>query len=318
MAQNFWPYWRLYNVGNDVVPVDKLVACSPNNPIPSYVVAGLYNGSCYPQPGYVYSYGGAFGCGYFMEGTDSYVCLETDYYFLIGGNVSFRPHKQVTENLKFIVGYTKENRPIYIGTINVGGEEICGPVINGVCYAFKIEICTDGENYKYNPTVLKRLRSGFDIVMAEHFWPYWRSYKLNQNFNEKELVPCSPNNRIPSYVVAGFHKFGCYPQPGYVYTYGALIGYGYFKDGTDKGAVLQNDFLFLVGGNVSFRPHQQVPENLRYKVGTTKENRPVYIGTINIAGEELCGPVIDGVCYVFKLTIHSDDESYKVLALNKE
>ncbi|CAB3384279.1 Hypothetical predicted protein [Cloeon dipterum] len=157
--------------------------------------------------------------------------------------------------------------------------------------------------------------------MAETFWPYWRLYNTgNSIVDVKELVPCSPNNPIPSYVVAVFNKFSPHPQPGYAYYKDGLFSSGYFMVEKKKLLVTEKElYYFLVGGDVSFRPHTEVPENLWYKVGYTNDSKPIYIGTINIGGEEICGPVIDGVSYAYKeKLLYSDDENYNVLALNEK
>ncbi|CAB3384274.1 Hypothetical predicted protein [Cloeon dipterum] len=134
----------------------------------------------------------------------------------------------------------------------------------------------------------------------------------------EDFVPCSPDNPIPSYVVGMFMDLSCYPQPGYVYYNQGSFSESYFMVTTDRGLVSnKEEKYFLVGGDVSFRPHREVPENLRFKVGFTKQNKPIYIGTINIGPEEICGSVIDGVCYAFKKSIRSDGGNYKVLALNE-
>ncbi|CAB3384277.1 Hypothetical predicted protein [Cloeon dipterum] len=144
-------YWQLYDLCESEVPVDELVSCSPNNVIPSYVVGELSEyGSGYLQPGYASCYAGSFGCGYVVDGTKKPAVLINNYYFLLGGNnVSFRPHQQVPEYLKIKAGFTVQGRPYYIGTINIAGEELSGPVIDGVCYVYRHSmIFSDGVNYK--------------------------------------------------------------------------------------------------------------------------------------------------------------------------
>ncbi|CAB3384281.1 Hypothetical predicted protein [Cloeon dipterum] len=131
------------------------------------------------------------------------------------------------------------------------------------------------------------------------------------------LVPCSPNNPIPTYVAAAFNSYSPHPQPGYAYYREGKFSCGYFMQGSEQGDFLEDGYYLLMGGNVSFRPHREVPENLRFKVGSTKDYKPIYIGTIYISGEEICGPVIDGVCYVYRHSILSDGENYKVLGLNE-
>ncbi|CAB3384276.1 Hypothetical predicted protein [Cloeon dipterum] len=282
----------------------KNYKCSPNNPIPSYV-AGLFNNlTYYPIPGYVYYSQGSFRRGNFVVPNDpAFVPNLDNKYFLVGGDVSFRPHAQVPVHLRFKVGSTKENNtPVYIGTINIRTEEICGPVIDGLCYAYKEpHLFSDGVNYKRQP----------DFLLL------WRYCSLNLN---KDWVQCSPNNPIPTYVVGIFNNLNCYPVPGYAYFRNGSFRKGYFVMPNDPAFVpnLENKY-FLVGGDVSFRPHEQVPVHLRFKVGSTKEkNTPVYIGTVSIGGEEICGPVIDGVCYAMKEITHFDSKNYKVLALNEE
>ncbi|CAB3384280.1 Hypothetical predicted protein [Cloeon dipterum] len=149
MSRPFWPYWILYNKAAVDVPLDKLVPCSPNNPIPSYVVGVFNQLTTHPQPGYAYYNGRSFSCGYFIVETQK-VLVSDHYYFLAGGNVSFRPNKQVPEDQWFKVGTTKDNKPVYIGTVYTGTEEICGPVIDGVCNAaFKgLLRYPESENYK--------------------------------------------------------------------------------------------------------------------------------------------------------------------------
>ncbi|CAB3384282.1 Hypothetical predicted protein [Cloeon dipterum] len=244
MSNHFWPFWRIHKLHeNDVIPVDELVPCSPNNPIPSYVVATFNNCSPHPQPGYAYFREGSFRSGYFTVEKKQLLVREKEfYYILVGGDVSFRPHTVVPENLRFKVGSTKDNKPIYIGTIDIGTEVICGSVIDGVCYAYKDSNC----------------------------------------YSEDKLVPCSPNNRISSYVVATLNKYSCYPQPGYVYYNEGLFSSGFFIQGTDE-MVTTYDFYFLVGG--------KVPENA---VKTWNKNLDVYVARTCHEGELLPGYVRDG------------------------
>ncbi|CAB3384283.1 Hypothetical predicted protein [Cloeon dipterum] len=147
----------MFTDDTSVIPVEVLVSCSPDNPLPCYVVGMFDDTNNINRLGYVYYFDNrkSFSKGYFMEGTDRIFTTSeknpyNEYYFLVGGNVSFRPHNQVLGRLRFQVGSTEGNKPIYIGTFKAGGEELCGPVINGVCYSNNLGSirCSQKQEYK--------------------------------------------------------------------------------------------------------------------------------------------------------------------------
>ncbi|CAB3384285.1 Hypothetical predicted protein [Cloeon dipterum] len=145
----------MYTDNTSAIPLEGLVPCSPNNPTPCYVVGMFDYENHYPRLGYVYYLHDlkSFSAAYFMEGTDKPLISEWNnpynkYYFLVADNVSFRPHNQVPENLRCRVVATTHNEYINIGTVDSGKEEICGPVINGVCYSYGVKILSENENYK--------------------------------------------------------------------------------------------------------------------------------------------------------------------------
>ncbi|CAB3384288.1 Hypothetical predicted protein [Cloeon dipterum] len=135
MSENDLPYWQhMYTDETTDIRLEDLVPCSPNNPTPCYVVGMFDNENYFPRLGYVYYYEDqqSFSEAYFMEGSDAIFISDrnphNEYYFLVGGNVSFRPHNQVPEYLRCQVITPKENAYINIGTLDTRIEEICGPV----------------------------------------------------------------------------------------------------------------------------------------------------------------------------------------------
>ncbi|XP_065335019.1 uncharacterized protein LOC135936206 [Cloeon dipterum] len=157
--------------------------------------------------------------------------------------------------------------------------------------------------------------------MSHKFWPYWHSHKeMDRSRSTQDLVRCSSNNYFAPYVVGLLNKSSCYIHPGYVHRNlgTASFGTGYFVQENNQPVYELREYYFLVGGDVSFRPFMQVAENLRFKVGCTKQNRPIYIGTMAINGQELSGPVIDGTCFTnYNGAVYFDKYNYKILALNE-
>ncbi|CAB3384271.1 Hypothetical predicted protein [Cloeon dipterum] len=254
-------------------------------------------------PGYIKD-----GWGYFCFKGKVIKLPSTRCQMLTGSGAKFVPPSQCDPLSHYIVGCGAASTPLYIGAFYVNGVQLCGEVRNGLCSIAGTDTAVLTEPMKY--LILARI--------VQKGWIEWTAYPVDEHgIPRKDLVPCSPNNIIPSYVVGMLTEDCTCTQPGYAYCHRGMFTSGYFIMETGRTLMAEKGFYFLVGSDVSFRPNQQVPDGLRVQVGQIRINqqsRPVYIGTINIGGEEICGPVIDGVCYAYNCFIRHDSKNYKVLA----
>ncbi|CAB3384303.1 Hypothetical predicted protein [Cloeon dipterum] len=283
---------------------------------------------------------GAMGYFTFEYWEDMPPCFRANRNFemLYEDNLSFVHPEHVGPNQNYYNLVEDAGTAMYLGCFPVNGIQLCGELRDGNCSVANYANLTVETNIA-DYTSLKASSSWCRCLLLQHIFcynirgmapipnitnnvqrnededlqlePNWISYDVFSEYigdnDQSALFLTYTRDELPIYVARTTHDGHCIPGYG-------IDGVGFFVS-LDQQIPFQTDgFDVIFTGNYEFAYPYAVPASRRVVIERYNE-KPIHIGSFYVERDlELCGMVINDVCYInYNQNVVHRYDGFKVL-----